>query len=557
MKRTVSKRLSAAIGIMGLAAVLTSGVATAHIVYLTDGTVLKGIVEEGRPDSPSVRFTGSAGSMQIPRTRIRSIEPEPIAVGYVHIGDDHQAKGNLEAALRAFEQALREDTSLQLARDKIDQVREALSQREKAARQDDLTRIDETMGESRRLMREGQFAEAETLIQSADRLRPTAEQRQELQRLLADLYVAWAEERQDKLDAGGAEWRLDLALGADPDREDVVKRMLALWEGQTDKREQTLRIYETLLARNPEDPQLIRKVADLHYDLGHVEDSTLYYLELYRESDRFRGGEMEKRIVNNLNLLHQRFARNQDFDHAIELYHLMAYLDPTADPSVPVYYEYLKRAGSTGPEDVAGRLVLALFCERNGLDEDALQEYRRVLALDPENAEAKAALNRFAMKLVEDAQVSFNQRLYAQAESLAATVPEQYPEAEEARLRAAEIFNRARTEIARDQRDAREKALVYIEQGNRAYEQALVFYRDVFDLERRGSAPVSTPRSDAIRHFRYAIQAYETALKLDPSLARDPTSPVLTRLNDARNYLARLTQPPPRVGLLPSNRPLR
>jgi hypothetical protein len=59
------------------------------------------------------------------------------------------------------------------------------------------------------------------------------------------------------------------------------------------------------------------------------------------------------------------------------------------------------------------------------------------------------------------------------------------------------------------------------------------------------SINVSNPKNDAIRYFRAAIQAYQQALALDPSLKNDPGLLVQPRLDESAQFLSRLTQGPP------------
>jgi tetratricopeptide (TPR) repeat protein len=164
-------------------------------------------------------------------------------------------------------------------------------------------------------------------------------------------------------------------------------------------------------------------------------------------------------------------------------------------------------------------------------------------------------VDRYAMREVERAQELMDGGLYGEARARAELLALDYPDSLEAVARAREIAGRAQNELSRQERQNRELAYQYVEQGRAAYQQALVFYRDIFDVQRRDATLLSTPKRDAIRHFEKAISYFEAAIRIDPTLTTQEPSPVGPDLAESRRYLAELQAPPPQLGFNQRLRP--
>lgn len=529
----------------------------ADILVLNNNREMKGVVDEDASDAEKVKFSSATGSIMIPRSRIKSIKEEPEAQGYVHIGDDFMRLGDLEQAVSAYRRALDADPDFDTAASRLEEARQAIQDRERAMRDEQLRQIDVLMKDVRDLIRREDFEAAEALLEKASDLVPDPKQREPLQDLIAELYLAWARERLDKLDTPGAEQKLNLALAASPGNEEVMTLLLSLWEDQPAKQEQTLRVYKTVLERKPEDDMLRRRVADMMFQKDELEDAIYHYLLLYNKSDRFKGTSLEQRVVETLEKLHLRKAQEGDFEKAIYYYNLLGEIVPDLDPVVLTYYRYLNRASEIAPGDLDAQVELAEYAEINGLRSLALENYRRILEKDPDNEAARDALNRFALQLINQAEASLDARDYYLARTYAERVIRQYPDSDEAVLRARQIRGIAENEIVRDEREKRELAKEYIDKGDYYYERANQYFRDLQSTETRINSPYSTPKSDATRFYEYAIQAYETAIEIDPSLSDSPTSLVGPNLRESRRNLSILKAGPPRVGLPGGRRTFR
>ncbi|MCH8333254.1 hypothetical protein IIC65_04925 [Candidatus Sumerlaeota bacterium] len=396
-------------------------------------------------------------------------------------------------------------------------------------------------------------------MRRASKLVPAPDQRKTLRELIGNLYLTWADERLDKLDRPGAEQKLDLALAAQPQNQEVIARLLKVWEGQVDKKPQLLGLYKTVLEERPGDKTLRRRVADLSYELGDLDEAIYHYLTIYEASpEEFKGTPLEERIVDNLDRLHRSYAIKKDYDQAIYLYRVLLSIDPRADPSGLNYYEYLKRAEKVAAGDVEGRIALAQFIEKSGLPQTmALELYRKVLGMVPDHEIATAAIDGYAMILIQEAQLNFNRSQFYLAKTLSNQVLRDFPDSAMAGEKALEIKGKSDIEIERDERASRERAKQVVDQGNLYNQQAMVFYRDIFDTQRSTQSPYASPKSDAMKYFQLASQAYEAAIRLDRSVINDPALNVGANLELVRNYIKFLSAPAPRVGLYARNRPFR
>jgi tetratricopeptide (TPR) repeat protein len=521
-----------------------SGSARADIIKFVDGSEIKGLTRD-LPSSPDqLEYTGARGTLRIQRSRIASVIKETPAQGWIHIGSEHLTKEQLPDALAAFKQALDLEPDNAAARGLIDQAQAAIAERDRMSRQDALKQIDEMAAQARKQVAEKNFEQAEKLYQDANKLVPSDEQKMALVTAISDMYYQWGQDRLDRLDPNGAEARFNLAVEASRENTAAINELLKLWEGRVDKREQAANIYETILERHPENSELRKKLGDLYGQMGRTEDMVHHYLELYKQSDQWVNTPMERQLIEGLDKLHNQYAREKEYDKAIKTYELLATLDPTTDATAVIYYQYLKQANQVKPDDLKGRLALAQFAEQNGLDQEALDKYRGLLGEDATRQAALAGLSRYAARHLSMAQTSFNNRNFSLARTLADQVRKDFPQVPEAVETASEIIGKSQAEEAREQRLMADRAKDMLTAANEYYAQANQHFNNLFSTERRNNPLLMSDRQEAKRYYTLAISAYQQVLQLNPSLARDPTSLVVVRLNESRTRLASLSQSP-------------
>lgn len=518
----------------------------ADVLVLDNGREMKGMIDKQQSDSRFIRFVGARAAQKIARDRIKEIREEPPAAGHTHIGDEFREMGKVKEALDSYRQALRLDPNFALAKTRISEVEKNLAAEQMSKRQGQIDEISKLADEIRAFARGGEFDKAEELLGKSSDLLPTEEQKATLRKVAGELYLAWARERMDKFDRPGAEEKLNVAYAADQDNQQVIEMLLSVWEGQSDKQDQIITIYENLLEKQPDDATRRRKLADLYLKRNDLVNAARHYMDLYKSSPKYKGTELELTLLDVLDQLHRKFASEKSYDDAIAFYKLAQAIDPRMDDRGLIYYQYLQKANSVAKGDSAGWLAVAEFAEKNDMQSEALQTYRLVLERESGNAKALAALDRYAVALVNEAQQSFERQDYFLAKALSDRVRTDFPESKEAVQRAADVIQASNTEIQRMGREKEQLCKAYVERGDSYYQQAMVFYRDFFDTTRSSTnTRVSSPKGDATRYFRYAISMYERALQECPQLANDPTGLVTANLAEAKRYLSRLDAPLP------------
>jgi tetratricopeptide (TPR) repeat protein len=318
--------------------------------------------------------------------------------------------------------------------------------------------------------------------------------------------------------------------------------LLKLWEGNPDKREQAAHIYETILERHPDNTELRKKLGDLYRQMGDTEDMVRHYLELYKASDDWKGTSLEKALVEGLDKLHRQYARQKDYDKAIKTYNVLASIDPTTDPTAVIYYQYLKQASDLKPGDTAGRLALAQYAEKYGLDQEALDRYKQLLSEPATHDAALAGYTRYAQKALAMAQLQFDARNYSLSRTLADQVRKDFPQSTDVSEKAAEIIGKAQVEMANERRQNAEQAKDLVKAGDEYYAQADSHFQALFSNQRSTNPLLMNDREEAKRYYTLAIQCYSQALAVDSSLARNPGSLVVVRLGECKTRLASLNQ---------------
>jgi tetratricopeptide (TPR) repeat protein len=513
----------------------------ADVITYADGRVIKGLIEETAGAAENVTIQTDAGRLSIPKGRIANVQAESKAQGHIHIGDAFRGRQKYAEAMREYQRAIDLEPANPAARQGLDATQAAIDAQQTSSRQDALKEIDTITSDVQLLIAQKQFEKAEQLLQEADRRVPNDQQRAKLKLLISNLYYQWGSDRKDKLDLGGAEEKYRLALTANPDNRDVVEEMLRLWENKPDKREQIANIYATMLEHHPDDKDLRKKLADIYFTMDRYEDAAKNYLVLYQASDTFRGTVVEERLKSLLDRLHRQYARGRDYDKAIYYFQILATLDDETDPSQVIFYQYLKAAAATGENDPVGQLNLAQFAEKNGLDEQALSKYRTLEKANQTRDAARQGIARYAQKALGDAVFQYKQGNFELAMALANSVRSDFPDVVEVQDTAGELIGKAQAEAERNRRQARERSRDILKRADEFYNQATNYFNDLFSLERRNNPYMMSTRQEAIKYYRYAIQAYGDALRIDPSLAQDSTSLVNVRMNECRERLRKLT----------------
>jgi tetratricopeptide (TPR) repeat protein len=250
------------------------------------------------------------------------------------------------------------------------------------------------------------------------------------------------------------------------------------------------------------------------------------------------------------------YARHKDYDKAIYYFQVLAAIDrENTNPADIVYYQFLKMQSQTPASDEKGRIKLAEFAEQNGLDQEALDQYRKLAKSAAVGKLAQGGIDRYATKAFQAAQIQFQSGNYSLAGALADQVRTDFPNSSQVVDRAIELAEKARAEEVKDRRQRRELAKDVVQRADEFYQQAMASYNNIFSTERTSNPMIGTDRSMAQKYFQLAIQAYQEALRIDPSLGTETASLVQVRLNECQDLLQRLSRPGPR-GLRNYGRPI-
>lgn len=541
---------------------LAAAPARADIITTNDNRQIKGIVTQAPETEDRIVVQTARGTITIMRSRIKEIKQESKSEGYVQIGRELMQLKQFPAAINAFQQALQADPANSDAQSALDEAQMKLDEKRKVTREQAIVKIDDLRQQAGKLIEAGKFEEAEQMLVEASKLVPTPEQRRTIKELISNLYLAWGDARQDKLDPVGAEEKYNLAVTANQQNEAAINKLLLLWESNPQKKDQVARIYEQMIQNNPNDQNLRLKLAELYYDLGKFDDSAHHYLELYKSNEQYRGSRVEERLITVLDKLHLQNAKEKDYDKAIEFYKLLMMIDPQTDPAGEIYYQYLKRANELKPDDNEARMQLAQFAENNGLEKEAIQSYKQLAGKEKFRTPAQAGLDRYAERRMLDAEAQFKAGNYQLASTLATQVRADFPNSQNVSRRITELINIATAQIQMEQQTRSDRAEALIEDANEFKRQGDAAFNQIFYTQHENIPYLSSPRQEAIRYYNLALQTYQEAMRINPSMASNPNSVIAVRMQECQTRIVRLTSQPlgrqnfgPRIGIPPSSIP--
>ncbi|MEN6625674.1 MAG: tetratricopeptide repeat protein [Candidatus Sumerlaeia bacterium] len=523
---------------------LLAATARADVVTTNDNRQIKGIITQAPQNDNRIVIQTARGTITIMRSRIKEIKEESKSAGHVHIGRELIQQNQYPQAINAFQQALQADPQNAEAQQGLDEAQLKLDEKRKVTREQAIVKIDDLRAQAGKLIEAGKFEDAEQMLVEAGKLVPTPDQRREIKELISNLYLAWGIARQDKLDPVGAEEKYNLAVAANQQNEEAINKLLVLWESNPAKKDQVTRIYEQMVTNNPTDQNLRLKLADLYYDLGKYEDAGHHYLELFKNNDQYRGSKVEDRLIQTLDKLHLQFAKEKNFDQAIKYYELLMTIDPNTDPAGTVYYQYLKRANELKPGDNDARMQLAQFAENNGLDKEAVQQYKQLVKIEKYREPAQTGLNRYAERRMIDAEAQFKRGNYQLASTLALQVRADFPTSENIARRITELLNVAQAQMQQQKQLRADQATKLIDDANEFKRQGDIAFNQIFYTQHENIPYLSSPRQEAIRYYNLAMQTYQEALRIDPSIASNPNSVIAVRMQDCQTRVMRLTSQP-------------
>ncbi len=217
---------------------------------------------------------------------------------------------------------------------------------------------------------------------------------------------------------------------------------------------------------------------------------------------------------------------------------------PNEDTTALTVLRYERARRLLSPDDWDGRARLVRTLKEEGMTQLAQREAEVVLRNDPENEEATAILREYAEADLQNVDELFRQREFLVARDLALRFTQTNTRFEDLVERARETYNRADIEAQRQIQDNRRRAQEIAERGIQYLNTAYSF---ADSMTRTDVNPATRPfsyKQEAAKNARRAIDNFETALRIDPSLGGMQGMDLNNRLSDARQLYNRLTDRP-------------
>jgi tetratricopeptide (TPR) repeat protein len=510
------------------------------IVIFKTGERKTGLVKELKDEPDYVLFINSKGELRIPHSRIsRIIKEDPdvnyshIAEGYIKIKDFLKARQYVDLAIQANPESKDVATLHQRLELEIKKESEKKQSDEKQKISLDIQKIEE-------LIDEDSFEEAQDILKLNGKKELSEDQAGLLKVLYVKLYHEWGLSNLDHLNPNGAAEKFEKALALDPDNQDILSKLVAIWEKNPKMAPEVIQIYTKQFEQDPENIDLARKLADLHYSIFDYEGA-LPYLLIINKKTSGQDSITRSRLMETLDRLRYEAASKQRFDIAQKYYKMILDIFPGKDPTPYYYYQFKEKEQKLEKDDYDAMIELGNFCSEHHLDSEARKLYRDVLKKDPDNIKALNELKKYASRDLEEAEVTFRRKDYDTTLNLSGQIIVNYIRFPDVQERAKELMEKAENEIRRENREKAERGIALARRGDEYYAQAQYHMNAMKSTERRDEIRVVNDKEEAKKFLRRAISAWETAIKIDPKLARVDSEDLGTKLRDARLSLQSLT----------------
>ncbi len=541
-------------------AILLPSFTAADVIIMQDGSRLEGRVVEASDATERIAFISSSGRVELSRDRISEIIEEEDYQDFTHLGQQYLQAGNYSSAIQRFQKALEANPEAEVAKEGLEEAQAAISAQQQQMQRDERQEIDSTLEEISELIAENEYSEKrytevekqlDTIMTSST---STEQQRQSAQRLMRDLYLAWAFARFDRLDYSGAEELYTRVLEMDPDNEEAREKLLVIWRDDPSKKPEVLKAYQQKLKEEPNNLELNKTVGNLLYEMQRYREA-IDPLTKVAAAGRYAGQGYEERLQNAYRFSVQNLRGQGKLQEALDLLKEMFALGLTQDKSQldRLEYEIAVAKLPEGDDYWRRRAQLAReYLGGPGLDQMLEDELLLALKSDPENEVALSGLRERAEERIQKIQTAMREGEYLVARNRAQRFLEtenRFPELVE---QASELYNKADLEAERAAKAARETAKQIAENGIQYYQQALRDVENMINQETlRQEAAQAGDRSFSFMSFKQsainnadnAIERFELALKYDPTLGGPTGMDLEQRIRDAKQLKRRLQEP--------------
>ncbi|MCC6547570.1 hypothetical protein IT570_10420 [Candidatus Sumerlaeota bacterium] len=519
---------------------------SADVLVLTDGTKLEGRAEAIVGSEDRVAFTSGTGRIELPKSRISEIKQESDSADYTHIGDQYLKARNYPTAVQQYQKALEYDASYDQAQRGLKEAQGAIA----AEQNERLKALQEKMGQQLEtipdLIKTEKYEDADAILKTIMESEATDQQRLTAQRYSRNLYLAWAFSRFDRLDYRGAEEKYLRVMEMDPENKDARDALLKIWITDPRKKQDVLKAYLSKLKEDPNNLEYNQVVGDLLYETQQYEQAIVPLSKVYA-NPRYANRGYDQKLRNSYKQAILSEYDNHDLDKAIATYKEMLTLFRDEDDTNLRVYTYERDKSKLADTDYNGRAQLAKRLQDEGLTQLATREAELILRSDPNNQIADGILRRDTEAEYARIQEAMSARNFLVARDLALrfmNTQTRYPKLVEG---AQEIFNKADIEAKRMEKANREQARTLAERGIEYYNEALRNSDQMSNTERRQSTHPLSYKQEAIKFAKRAIDHFETALRIDPSLGPITGMDLNARLRDAQELYNSLTDRPSRL----------
>lgn len=512
-------------------------------VILNNNTKLEGIVKESKDYPDHIIFINGSGEIRIEKTNVKKIEKEEEYISLTKVADQMIALKNYPDALDMYKKALELSPDNKELINKISSTEHELEKIEMDKQVKTSKEIDQLLKDAEDLTKRQNFENAEAKLTRALTLMPTEAQRKEINSLLAELYYDWAIYKIDHIKQDSAAELLEKVINLDPTNTKAIKKLLEIWENNPTKTDKVIIAYETLYKTDTSNLQLAMKLADLYFKKGDQNKALEYYSIVCKSDENQRRAlrdKMKGLFTDNCNNL----ANQRKFKEAKAMYESYSAMYPDVDPTPIDLYDFADKLVNLKPEDLDGRMSLAEYAKDKKLDAQAKEIAISVLKALPNSARGRALMDYYAQQDLIEAKEYFTKQQFYTAKNASRKIAENYPMLPDVVKEAKVINERADYEAKKIARAKKDQALEAVNIGSDYYKQALYH----LELWRRTDIKKNTVINDknyAIQYLSRAINAWEGALSIDPSLGDLVNGDLDAKIADAKSKLNMLTNPVP------------
>lgn len=530
--------------IIALAAMSLAGTAAADILVLKDGARLEGRVDSIEGSDSRIAFTSGSGRLELQLSRIEERIEEEDAQDWTRVGQQYGKAKKYTPAVQMFQRALESNPDYEPAKIGLKAAQDAIG-----AQQDDMNRtrqeaIDKDLESVPKLIEEQKFEDAEKILNGVQTTASTSEkQRLAAQKMMLNLYLAWGFSRYDRMDAAGAEEKYLRVQQMDPANKEAREKLLQIWRNDAKKRPEVLKAYQAKLADDPNNLEYNQTVGDMLYGFERWQES-IAPLKKIASAPRYAGQGYDTKLSRAYT---QSITSMQDqgkLDEAIALTEEMLTIFPNQDSTNLMILKYERDKKKLAEDDYNGRALLAKKLNEAGLTQYAQRDAQLILRYSPTNEIANSIIRASAEGEYQRINEAFRAGDFLVARDMAEkfiTNESRYADLIKA---AEELRNKSDIEAKRQAKENRETAQQLAERGIEYYNEATRNVDMLADREqRRGPTPISY-KQQAIKLSQRAIEHFETALRIDPTLGPITGMDINSRLADAKILYNNLTDRP-------------